>query len=180
MIKIITKQDWKTSLWSGGETNEVYIYPENSSYSDRNFQARISIANTRDDSKSKFTSLTSVNRFISILEGEMELTFTDRYTKQLKQYDIERFSGDWSAYSIGKYVDFNFMIKGGEGELYFEKTDGRFSINPKMSTTNIFIFIVSGSVSINDKIANSYDLIVTDLPSLEVQVNNASFYYGYF
>mgnify|MGYP001337968279 CR=1 FL=1 len=180
MFRIITRQDWKTSQWSGGETNEIYIYPEDGSYKDRNFQARISIANTKDYSKSEFTFLPAINRFISILEGEMELTFPDRYTRQLKPFDIEEFSGDWPAYSTGKYVDFNFMIKGTIGHLYFETTNGKFTIKPQYKTTNIFIFVVSGHVILDKITIESYDLIITNEVSLSVDTCNASFYYGYF
>ena len=40
MNKVIKKDDWKVSVWAGGTTNEIFIYPEDSSYSDRIFKAR--------------------------------------------------------------------------------------------------------------------------------------------
>ena len=44
-IKIVKEQGQKISKWSGGITNQLYIYPENSSYENRNFKWRISSAN---------------------------------------------------------------------------------------------------------------------------------------
>ena len=43
MNKVIKKDDWKVSVWSGGTTNEIFIYPENSSYVDRAFKARMQL-----------------------------------------------------------------------------------------------------------------------------------------
>ena len=56
MNKVIKKDDWKVSVWAGGTTNEIFIYPENSSYADRIFKARISVATTNNGEKSLFTS----------------------------------------------------------------------------------------------------------------------------
>ena len=55
MNKVIKKDDWKVSVWAGGTTNEIFIYPENSSYADRIFKARISVATTNNEEKSLFT-----------------------------------------------------------------------------------------------------------------------------
>jgi len=30
MNKVIKKEDWKVSVWAGGTTNEIFIYPEDS------------------------------------------------------------------------------------------------------------------------------------------------------
>ena len=37
MNKVIKKDDWKVSVWAGGTTNEIFIYPEDSSYADMDF-----------------------------------------------------------------------------------------------------------------------------------------------
>ena len=79
MNKVIKKDDWKVSVWSGGTTNEIFIYPENSSYVDRAFKARISVATTNNEEKSLFTNLPGVERYISKLSGDMKLQHTDYY-----------------------------------------------------------------------------------------------------
>ena len=43
MKKVIKKEDWKVAVWAGGTTNEIFIYPENSSYVDKAFKASISL-----------------------------------------------------------------------------------------------------------------------------------------
>ena len=44
MFKVIKKQQRRINSWSGGITQELYIYPEDASYEKRDFKFRISIA----------------------------------------------------------------------------------------------------------------------------------------
>ena len=39
-----TEKDYKVSRWSGGDTTELYLYPEDGDYKSGNFQLRISSA----------------------------------------------------------------------------------------------------------------------------------------
>ena len=55
-ITAISRKDATTSNWSGGSTTEFYIYPPQSSYSQRDFAIRISSA-TVDVESSEFTLL---------------------------------------------------------------------------------------------------------------------------
>ena len=121
MNKVIKKEDWKVSVWAGGTTNEIFIYPENSSYADRIFKARISVATTNNGEKSLFTSLPGVERYISKLSGDMKLQHTDHYDVEMEDYQIDRFRGDWETYSWGKFRDFNLMLKGIRGDLYYRQ-----------------------------------------------------------
>ena len=43
-IIVRTEKDYKVSKWSGGDTTELYLYPENGDYRSGNFQLRISSA----------------------------------------------------------------------------------------------------------------------------------------
>ena len=117
MNKVIKKDDWKVSVWAGGTTNEIFIYPEDSSYADRIFKARISVATTNNGEKSLFTKLPGVERYISKLSGDMKLQHTDHYDVEMEDYQIDRFKGDWETYSWGKFRDFNLMLKGIRGDL---------------------------------------------------------------
>ena len=121
MKRVIKKDDWKVSVWAGGTTNEIFIYPENSSYADRIFKARLSVATTINEEKSLFTKLPGVDRYISKLEGEMKLEHTNHYDVEMEDYQIDRFRGDWETYSYGKFRDFNLMLKGIRGDLYFRR-----------------------------------------------------------
>ncbi|MGE5628145.1 MAG: HutD family protein [Solirubrobacterales bacterium] len=111
-LKILSRPDFTTTKWSGGDTTQLYIYPEDSSYAERNFLFRISSATVTDE-KSTFTKLESVFRKIMVLSGEMTLEHVGRYSKVLKEFDQDSFMGDWDTISFGKVIDFNLMTKYG-------------------------------------------------------------------
>lgn len=48
-IKIIDESQFSTSVWSGGKTTEMYLYPQDASYKERNFLFRISSATVEDE-----------------------------------------------------------------------------------------------------------------------------------
>lgn len=110
-------EDFKTSTWSGGTTTELYLYPEEGSYAQRDFKFRISSA-TVDLEESDFTLLPGVERFITPLEGSFSLTHPGCAAVDLptlaKPY---RFSGEIPTHCVGKATDFNLMLKGCGGKM---------------------------------------------------------------
>lgn len=60
------------SEWSGGQTRELLLLPEGSSYGRRDFSVRISSASVNAE-ESEFTLLPGVRRFLSVLEGRVSL-----------------------------------------------------------------------------------------------------------
>ncbi|MEG1255565.1 HutD family protein [Clostridium sp.] len=108
-IKLIKKDKIKTSTWSGGTTNEIYIYPECSNYKDLNFNWRISSA-TVDIDHSTFTTLPNIHRFITTLEGNMSLSHDNGDLIHLKPFQVHEFSGEVNTESFGKVKDFNLML----------------------------------------------------------------------
>jgi uncharacterized protein len=117
-LEIIRKSDQITSAWSGGTTTQLYIYPENSSYQERNFLFRISTA-TVDTVESVFTRLPGVFRQLMILDGSLKIDHTGRYSKILNKFETDSFEGDWETKGFGKVTDFNLMTKGSlVGSLY--------------------------------------------------------------
>lgn len=116
-IKIIRKDQQKTSKWSGGTTTELYIYPEDSLYDHRNFKWRISSAKVEIEC-STFTSLPGIDRHIMVLEGELLLEHENHHNAALKSFEQDNFSGEWTTTSFGKVTDFNLMLaQGYKGEL---------------------------------------------------------------
>lgn len=115
-LKMLTEADFQTTNWSGGKTTELYISPENSSYSERNFDFRISRAVVEAEA-SVFTKLPGVTRYLSILEGALTLQINEDLTLALNPYEICQFQGDWDVKSFGKAMDFNLMIQKGIGQL---------------------------------------------------------------
>ncbi len=116
-IRILKEVDFNTSTWSGGKTTQLFIYPEDSNYSDRDFKARISSA-TVELEESNFTKLEGVNRFITPLDSSLKLTHDGEVFTELEPFEIYEFEGSIDTISYGKVRDFNLMLaNGAKGEL---------------------------------------------------------------
>jgi len=109
---IRAKNSARTTSWSGGTTSELYIYPENSFYAERNFSFRISTATVEQD-ESDFTKLPGFKRHLMLLEGELSLEHENHYAIKLNLLEQDFFSGEWQTKSRGKCSDFNLMTADG-------------------------------------------------------------------
>lgn len=180
MYTIIKKNEWQSLEWSGGITNQLYIYPKTGDYTTRNFSARISIAETRDDSRSQFTNLPGIDRFISNLEGTMKLEHEDHYDIEVQPYEIERFQGSWITFSTGKYRDFNLMLQGVMGDLYFKELTGDITLHLQEALTFAFIYVIEGSIILDKQIKlEASDLLIATDCRLDVKTDSAKVYYGF-
>lgn len=112
--KIVKREDFVTTQWDGGETTQLTIYPEDSSFSDKNFLWRISSASFTS-TESKFSDFTGYQRYILPLEGELFLEHKGLYVRNLSKYDIEYFDGSWTTFSKNTLDcrDYNFIVKSG-------------------------------------------------------------------
>jgi len=110
-VKLIRKSEQITSSWPGGTTTQLFIYPENSSYQERNFLFRVSTA-TVDTDESIFTPLPGVSRQLMILEGSLKIEHIGRYSKNLHPFATDSFKGDWETRGFGRATDFNLMTTG--------------------------------------------------------------------
>ena len=108
-IKVIKKESLSTSKWSGGTTTQLYIYPENELYENRNFKFRISSAKV-DLEESNFTKLPNIKRKIMILDGKLKLIHENHHDIILEKFDQDTFYGHWNTKSYGKVTDFNLML----------------------------------------------------------------------
>lgn len=109
--------DYRTSLWSGGSTTELFIWPEGADYAKRAFAVRISSA-TVDVEESDFTPLPGVMRYITPLSGGFLLSHPDGSAVSMAPMDTPyRFSGETPTHCVGKATDFNLMLKGTEGQM---------------------------------------------------------------
>jgi hypothetical protein len=111
-IKKLTSKNFSTSNWSGGTTSQLYISPENSLFADRKFDFRISSAVVELE-ESDFTPMPGFSRILMVLEGELEIHHEGHYSKVLKPFEIDEFSGDWKTSSKGRVVDFNLIMGDG-------------------------------------------------------------------
>jgi uncharacterized protein len=108
-IGVVKKSQYRTSQWSGGTTTELFIYPGDSSYSERSFKWRISSAEV-EASESIFTRLPGITRHIMVTDGRIILEHENRYKKALDPFQQDSFMGDWKTISCGKATDFNLML----------------------------------------------------------------------
>jgi environmental stress-induced protein Ves len=160
-LKIINKHEQKTTLWSGGKTTELFIYPEDSSYAERNFQFRISTA-TVETETSEFTHLPGFKRHLMILDGELKIYHKHHHQKTLYQFDVDEFMGNWETTAQGKVVDFNLMHnenwKGKLVVIQLEKNKIH-----TLSTDSDFtaFYILNESVNIDNLEFQKGDFIIT-------------------
>ncbi len=134
----LTQKDYKTSVWSGGTTTELFIWPENANYAERRFFVRISSA-TVDLPESDFTPLPGVQRFITPLKGSFVLNHGDGTVVTMKPLDRPYgFSGGEATHCVGTATDFNLMLQGvaGSMEILRQNAKIRPGINGFYATEN--------------------------------------------
>ncbi len=140
----------KTTVWAGGTTTQLAIFPEDAEYLKFNFDFRISYA-TVEVPESTFTFMPGVTRHLTILKGTLHIHHIDRYQKQLNQFDTHIFSGEWPTKAKGQVTDFNLMKRGGtvgEAETLVlpDKTKNTITLEEKHSHTGLYLF--SGNLTI--------------------------------
>jgi len=102
------KSGARTTSWAGGVTSELYIYPENSFYEERNFGFRISTATVEVD-ESTFTGLAGFKRHIMPLDGSLTLNHEQHHKVTLNPLEKDFFLGEWKTLSEGRCIDFNLI-----------------------------------------------------------------------
>lgn len=161
-IKIHSASGRNTIKWAGGTSTEMFIYPSDGSFADRNFTFRISSA-TVEFEESDFTFFEGITRHLMILKGELELIHVGRYTKVLSVYEQDTFSGEWETKSIGKVTDFNLMLKNGaEGSLKHVGMNLGESKELEPGAQFNFAYVAKGTFAFNDKTAVAGDLVELD------------------
>ncbi len=147
---ILSNQHFKVSDWSGGTTTELFIFPPDASYQERNFVFRLSTARIEIE-KSTFTSLPGVTRKIMILDGEIRIDHQNHYAKNLYKFDVDTFEGDWKTTSVGRCTDFNLMttekIKADLTAVVIEKNQ-RLDYQVEPGWNWVLIYLYSGQINI--------------------------------
>lgn len=157
----IALADAPTTVWSGGTTTELFLYPKTGSYKDRTFEARISSA-TVDLAKSTYTSLPGVDRFLSPLERAFILSHpgTDLSTTHLKPFEVYAFSGDLPTECEGTGRDFNLMVRGGMKGTMVPITDTFTPTWPEGARDRILYLYHTGP-SINLSLSTGQQLVLS-------------------
>jgi environmental stress-induced protein Ves len=155
------KSEHITSSWSGGKTTELFIYPQNAIYSERNFDFRISTA-TVEVEESEFTSLPNYLRILSVIQGEVILSVNKQQTVKLNFGEQFSFSGADHITSKGKITDFNVIYSyDWEASLHCETISERKTFHKK-ATSYAFLYIVSGNAIVGVHEVKSGDLILLE------------------
>lgn len=161
-IMLRSEKDYKVSKWSGGDTTELYIYPENGDYKTGNFQLRISSA-TVETEQSEFTSLPGVERYLMIFQGHLEMIHGEAEKVSLEPYEVDCFDGGVPTVSYGKVVDFNLMLKNGaKGRmeaLCLDKEEVS-CLFPRNRENLLAVYVREGKVQAGGKVLESHDLMV--------------------
>jgi environmental stress-induced protein Ves len=159
-IRQFPADDRTTINWASGTSTEIFIHPSNGSFAERDFLFRISTA-TVEAEESTFTFFEGITRHLMILKGELELIHEGRYTKHMKPYEQDTFSGEWSTRSKGKVTDFNLMLKdGAKGSLEHQHMEAGISSEFTAETDYSFIYFASGTATLsNGNTAKPGDLV---------------------
>lgn len=148
--KIIVSENFKSVRWSGGHTTELFIFPATADYQKRNFQFRLSTSTVETD-KSDFSLLNGISRKLMVLSGHITLNHENHYSRELSEFEIDEFEGNWKTTSDGKCTDFNLMttveLQSSLNALILEK-DQNVSYNINVTFNWLFIYNFSGEVSL--------------------------------
>lgn len=158
-LNLTKKAQLQTSTWAGGTTTQLAIYPKEAIYKNVDFIFRISTA-TIDVEESTFTNLPNVNRVIMVLDGELTIQHKNHYSKQLKKFDTDNFSGNWETSGIGKVTDFNVMTIGSakafvSGFSLSEKSQKEILLNVDV----IVIYVIVGEINIENNTILQGDVV---------------------
>lgn len=155
---ILSPPHFLTSQWSGGSSTQLYIFPANATYAERDFELRISTAKV-EVGESTFTTLPGVHRKLMILDGEITITHEGQYSKQLKPFDLDTFNGDWKTTALGTCTDFNVMTTGQQQcELYHLAMGSisNYQLKLKSECKNLFLYATSGNIHLQLKSENYF------------------------
>lgn len=117
-MKLCKRDNYITSKWSGGETRELAIYPEEAKYLDRDFIWRLSSAGS-EQIESSFARLPDFDRIIMVLDGDIVLAHGEERTVGLQQYEQDTFDGALKTKCFGNLKkDYNLIMrKGCQGRM---------------------------------------------------------------
>ena len=116
-LRILKGEDFISSSSSIGETSQMLIFPEGSTYKDLDFKWRISSSILALD-ETDFSKLEGVNRYVTTLNGNLKLTHDYDTFVEIKPFEIYRYEGGIDTHTYGKVKIFNLMLaNNARGEL---------------------------------------------------------------
>jgi len=159
-----------TTKWSGGETTELCIFPEDADYKKGNYQFRISTA-TVEIETSTFSALPGVDRTLMVLDGKMQLNHEGHHSSTLSPMETDEFKGDWTTHSIGTCVDFNLMCKSGaKGKVKGYHLNANKNLNLNLKGSKHFLYIYKGTLEIDNKQINTGDFVLLNEEADQINI----------
>ena len=168
-MKRIDKENIKVNQWAGGETKELYIYPEGSLLKNRDFLFRISSASS-NLSLSEFSNFDGYQRILLVLEGHIKLVHNQQRHVSLSPFEQDHFNGEDSTECYGAMVDFNVITRKNLYHsvevLHLDNDTIGFVPNLKKEGNHfIFLYVAQGSISIEHS-SEKIELLKGDLCEL--------------
>lgn len=162
----------QTTSWAGGTTTELFIWPEHTSYENRDFAFRLSTA-TVEVPTSTFTALPGVHRRLMVLEGSMFLEHEGHHNCQLRPFETDVFEGGWTTHSKGKCKDLNLMCRGtAAGSMRHFSMFGQEVKKFELKGIFDLFYLFKGSITLGSFEAKTGDLIVLkDAISTKLRAN---------
>lgn len=111
-IEYLPQTGYGKSSWSGGITDQIFIWPPSSIFADRDFIWRVSKA-ALEAEHSVFTLFEEYERVLYLLTGNSRLAFEGHGEKMLHPGSQVQFSGSWKTESFGRASDLNLIMKKG-------------------------------------------------------------------
>lgn len=108
-MKKINREELTTTLWSAGETTQIYIDPPEATVAEKNFNYRISTA-TCEEEVSMYTPYPGFWRYLTPLTGPMTIQEEER-RERVEPFEVYSFSGSHAVSSNGGVRDFNLIFR---------------------------------------------------------------------
>lgn len=139
-VEVIKQQQCSTSVWSGGTTTQLYIYPEGLTVKDE-FLFRISSA-TVAPGEAIFSDFSKYQRFLTLLKGEMCLQHDSKSAERIRPFEKIFFDGSLQtkSYSEKEIVDFNIIWRKELQVPQIEIVDARLEARRLTCKGHIFIY----------------------------------------
>ena len=150
--KLLTKEDSVTPSWSGGTTTQLAIAPEGEVYANRSFLWRLSSATVETD-HSDFTPLPDYDRFLSVLEGKIQLKIDAREAFPLVPGEVVAFDGGAPVESWGRCIDFNLMVRKGacRGTVNTLRREDSFEEDWQAEGDTLAVYCAQGTVRLPEE-----------------------------
>lgn len=164
-VEVLSKENYTSTDWSGGTTTQMYIFPENAEYNERNFKLRLSSATVKTP-VSEFTDLKNIDRILMSLDKKIELEHDKQEKVILEPFEAHYFSGGDKTLSCGFCEDFNVMLQHGSYEKakLFINEAGQFDLYG--NADECFLYVYKGKYKVITQDGSSYTLQALQLMHL--------------